>query len=262
MKRLLLLTVLVVAAAASPFALAAAGAPAPSRLMTFIDLDSGLALRLQVEPGARDAGAFVLRVPGRGLYEGTLGSDMRVHAPTSITLDYEGPASLGAHVTAERSDGPATPAPVVIGLRGQIDPAARTAQVTLTDRGERFHLNTRNDHGRAALRAALERFEAALVAADWSALYALMNRGIRAAYTEATFAQQGAAEVARVGPVVAVRRGAVGREQRDDDGAVFVVVRYEVDHRAPSGATVSTTPYLAYFIPEGGSWRLWYSEER
>lgn len=104
-------------------------------------------------------------------------------------------------------------------------PSARTAQVTLTDRGERFHLFTRNDHGRAALRAALERFEAALVARDRSALYALMNRGIRAAYTEATFARQGAAEAARVSPIVAVRRGAV--------------------------ASLSTTPYLAYFIPEG-----------
>lgn len=67
----------------------------------------------------------------------------------------------------------------------------------------------------------------ALLAGDWAALYDIMNRDVRAAYTLTTFAQQGAAEVARVGQVIGVRRGAIGAEQRSDDCAVFVVVTYQ-----------------------------------
>ena len=237
------------------------GAPAPSREMTFIDHDRGYALVLQVEPAATDAGAFVFRVPGRGLYRGTVGAAMRVLSPTSVVVRYEGPALLGPHTGYGESGSP-QPAPrtVQIRLQAQVNPTQRTAEATLTEGAERFHLVARTV-SKGDLAQTLRTFEAATLAADWATLYGLMNRDIRAAYTPAAFADQGARQVALAGRVVGLRRGTVGEVQTTDGGVSSVSVAYTVEVRAPGG-TLTSTGYDALFIPEGAAWKVWLTGPR
>ncbi len=250
-------------AVAGALAFGARGAAPASRVMTFIDADSGLALAIQVEPAARDAGAFVFRVPGRGIYEGDAGRGMVGHSANSITVNYDGPATLRVRTGIDVPVGATiVPAVVTISVQAQIDPSKRTAEATLTDGTARFHLNTRNDNSRPkALELALGRFEAAIVAQDWTTLYALMNRDVRAAYSAAAFAAQGSSEAMMHGRIIRATRLATGGEQRTDHGAVFIAVRYAVDVSTPSG-TLATTIYDAFFIPEGDAWSIWYTAVR
>lgn len=236
----------------------ASGAPNAPREMTFIDRASGHAFVLQVEPGAPEAGSFTFRAPGTGLYQGTVGSAMRARSPRSITIDYEGPAMLVPRATPEDDGG--EPVQVTVRLLAQVDPQERQAEVTLRHDGSKFHLNTRRNASGGVPLATLEGFETAMLASDWATLYGLMNRDVRSAYTVEEFAAQGTAEEARVGHVVGIRRLSVSRPDSNDDGAVFVVVSYDVDRRSPSGLA-STTRYDAYFIAEP-DWRIWYTAAR
>lgn len=236
------------------------GAPPASREMTFIDRESGYALALQVEPTARDAGAFVFRVPGVGLYSGRAGATMRVLSASSIVVHFDGPAVLGPHRSSEASGSVTTTRTVTVSLQAQVNPTQRTAEATLTDGATRYHLIARNvDKG--GLQSTLRQFEDATVAADWVVLYQLMNKDVRAGYTLDSFAAQGNDQVAAIGRITALRQVAVSDVQTNDNGAMFVVVTYSADMRSPAGVT-TTTHYDVFFIPELGSWRMWYSTAR
>jgi len=248
-------------AAGSLAAADALGAPAPSREMTFIEQENGLALVLQVEPAARDAGSFVFRVPGRGLYEGSVGAAMRVHSSRSITIDFEGAALLRPRVNPEEPAAAQRPRSATIRLQAQVDPVRREAQATLREGDLSFHLNTHRGPSGVVPRQTLEAFETALLASDWSALHALANRDLRAAYTPAAFAAQSEAEAARVGRIVGLRRLSVSDPQSNDAGARWVVVGYAVQVRSPGGA-LSESLYDAFFIPELREWKLWYTAAR
>jgi len=236
-------------------------APTPSREMTFIEQETGLALILQVEPFARNPGAFVFRVPGRGLYEGSVGTAMRVVSPQSIVIDFTGPAVLrppvdpGQPVAAQRA------VPVTVRLQAQVDPSHREAEAKLRDGESSFQLNTHRRAGQGIPADTLRAFETALVASDWTSLYALSNRDLRSAYTAQTFASQAEAEALRVGRVLSVGRLSVSDVLSDDSGARWVVVGYSVRTRAPSGV-ITETRYDAFFIAELRDWKVWYTVAR
>lgn len=235
-------------------------AAVPSREMTFIDRDSGFALTLQVEPAARDAGAFVFRVPGVGLYEGRAGAAMRALSPTSVVVDFTGPAVIAPRTSFDGTDAPSPARATTVTLHAQVDPAHRTAEATLTDGAGRYHLVVRGvDKG--ALATTLKTFETAAVAGDFVALYGLMNLDVRASFDASSFAAQGAAQVAKVGGIAALRRLSVGDVQTTDSGASYVLVSYSADVRGPTGA-LTTTTYDVYFIPELSAWRIWYTAAR
>lgn len=152
------------------------------------------------------------------------------------------PAVLGPHTGYQESGSP-QPAPrtVQIRLQAQANPTQRTAEATLTEGVERFHLVART---KGDLAQTLQTFEAATLAADWATLYGLMNRDIRAAYTPAAFADQGARQVALAGRVVALRRGTVGEVQTTDGGVISVSVAYP------------------FFVREADGWKLWTTTRR
>jgi hypothetical protein len=227
--------------------------------VTFIDQGSGVAMTIQIEPTARDAGAFWFRVPGMGIYEGNAGSGMSAHSPRSVTVKFDGTADL-----IERADPntePSAPAPVTVRLLAQIDPVAREAEATLFHDGTQFHLNTRTNDRTGVPLETLAALEAAIVASDWAAVHPLMNSDIQSAYSVAEFAAHGAAEEARAGHIEALRRRAVSDPFAMDNGALVVVVTYDADLRTASGF-LSTTTYDVNFIAQMGEWKIWYSVAR
>ena len=230
--------------------------------MTLIDDRSKVALTLQVEPLARDAGAFVVRVPGRGLYVGRAGAAMRVASPTSVVVHYEGSAVLRAHTapgdTTTGTD--ARPLAVSVSLQAQVDPAHRTGQATLTHGADRYHLVVAAT-GKADLLPTLRSFEAATLAADWATLYTLMNSDVARSYTAASFAAEADAQLATVGRITALRRLSIGDVQTNDLGARSVVVAYEAELRAPGGPVTLTT-YDAHFLRQAEAWKLWFTAPR
>lgn len=266
MCRLRLLTVVAatlgaLGAATLLLAPVARGAPAPSRLMTFIDYRSGLALTLQVQPAVPDAGTFRFRVPGRGLYTGSVGAAMQVRSPRAVIVHFEGEALLRPLASlAEPSAAAAPPVAVHIELQAEIDPARRRAQATLREDRLHFHLEAPHADPEEA-RKVIAAFEQATRAEDWATLYPLLNSDLRRAFDPASFAAHMQSEIARAGRVLSLRRLALSELQLQDDGAAFVVASYQAELAVPSDGR-ATRSYDVYFVRQVDGWKLWFSRER
>ncbi len=228
----------------------AQAAPLPSRQMTFVDERSGLVLTLQVEPGAADAGHFVLEVPSRGSYVGLAGGAMRALSPTSVIVNFDGAATFRP---APDAGGP--PRRASVRLQAQVDPAHRTAEATLTEGTSRFHLVV-PAIGRGGIEPTLAAFERATAADDGGALYDLMDLEVTTRYTRQAFAQLWAQQSASVGRVVALRRLSVGDVQTTDLGLSFITVTYDADLQLPGGVT-RTARFDVFFLRQAGAWRFW-----
>jgi hypothetical protein len=234
---------------------ALAEAPAP-RTMTFIDDGSGLSLTLQIEATAPDAGHSVFRAPARGFYVVETGAAMRVLGPTSVVIDYDGPAELLPATDAQGNVTGTVLAPShlrQVRLHAQLDPKHHTGEATLTEPSARFHLVTRAV-SKAKLGPTLLAFEDALLRNDGRAIYALMNSDVTSRYTPEAFEAYWTAE-SSTNTVTAVRRISVSDTRTTDNGLSYVVVTYTIEYRSPSGVT-GTTTLDDYFVIQDGEWKL------
>ena len=227
--------------------------PAPSaRTVTFRDPANGNSLAIEVAITAGDRGHFVFAVAA-GIYGGaapvraTLSS---LSAP--MTIAYDGPIDFtDAASGATRK--------VDVSLRGTIDPDAHAADVVLTTEKDRFVITARPPDA-GALARTLDRMEAALIADDPVALYAVTNSEVKAQYTQTQFVEAWQAQSASTGRrITAMRRTAIGGVVESDLGYASVDVRYSADITDRNGSRM--TGYIAYFVFEDGEWRLWTTSE-
>jgi hypothetical protein len=234
----------------------------PDRTITFVDQRSGMALTMQTDPAAGDAGRFSFRVPDIGVYTGGAGADMRVLAPTSIVVDYSGPAVLRPLTDGAGNAGGAVqaPTPVTIRLQAQLDPAHRTAEATLIEGSRRSHMVVASA-GRGEFLQALRDFETAMAADDPAALYALMNSDIRAANASSEFVRTWREQESRLGRVTALRRTTISDITTDALGVTFAVVTYAATVTSPAGVPTIHS-YDARFVLQSDGWKLWYTSPR
>jgi hypothetical protein len=248
-----------VAAAAVLAAPLAHGAATDPRVLTFLDDNTpSMTFSLQVEQQGPDAGAFAFVAPGRGIYRGVTGTAMRVLSPTSIVVQYDGPATLqqSPNILDTSADpGPATA--ISVHLQAQVDAAHHTAEATLTDTSGGFHLVDRNSSNNTE--PTLKTFEAAVVAADWRTIFGMMNSDVTANYTLASFVADASTQSASAGRILALRRVSVGPAQTGDDGVTSFQADYDVDVQA---AGQTTQHYTAVFVQQGGDWKIWFTDLR
>ncbi|MBI3521829.1 MAG: hypothetical protein HY071_01860 [Chloroflexi bacterium] len=243
-------------------AIAVAQATTPDRTLTFVDERSGLTLTIQTDPAAGDSGHFAFRVPSLGVYVGSVGATMRALTPTSVVVDYSGPATLrpitdgaGAVTGTVR-----TPTPATIRLQAQIDPSHHTAEGTLTDGSARFHL-VAPAAGKGDLLQALKTFEAAMAADDTSAIYPLMNSDVRGASSVAQFSQSWREQESRLGRITSLQRVTLSDPQTDSSGLTSAIATYATTVTAPAG-TVTSQTFDAHFVLQPDGWKLWYTTTR
>lgn len=225
----------------------AAGSPALHE-QTFIDDRSGLAIAVQLDQAAADAGHVTFRVPGRGAYSAQARADMRVLTSTSVEIKYAGPSVL-------RTSGPSGGvSSTQITLQAHLDPAHHTAEATLVDGKDRFHLVAQNV-GVGGLDPAVVAVERAITANDPAALYPLLNAKLARAVDASAFVASWNAQSAALGRITALRRTSTGSPQVTDQGFWFVAIEYSAEIAAPSGASSAT--FKAFFIHEPTGWKLW-----
>lgn len=256
--RIALLATIVVSLAA----IAVAQATTPDRTLTFVDERSGLTLTMQTDPAAGDSGHFAFRVPSLGVYVGSAGPAMRALTPTSVIVDYSGPATLRPITDANGtvSGTVRVPTPATIRLQAQIDPSHHTAEGTLTDSSARFHLVV-SAAGKGELLQALKAFESAMAADDPAALYPLMNSDVRGASTVAQFSQSWRDQESRLGRISSLQRVSVADPQTDSAGVTSAVATYATTVTAPAGTLTSQT-FDAHFVLQPDGWKLWYTTTR
>lgn len=249
--------------AVTVFAAFTAGGVSPAtRPLTFLDRDSDLSISVQLDPAAADAGRFAFRVPGRGVYVGTLGSAMRRNSDHSTSVHYAGPATLAPLLSLDGagSGGVQRPLAVTVELQAQLDPANHGAQATLREGGQRYHL-VAPPKGTAGVAQTLRRFEDAVLGNDPQALYALMSADVRADTTADGFAAMWQSQGRAIGRVTALRRTALGDAQVNELGYTYVVATYRAERIAPDGAQASAS-FEVFLIREGADWKLLFSRER
>ncbi len=243
-------------------AVAVAMATTPDRTLTFVDQRTSLTLTMQTDPAAQDAGHFAFRVPSLGVYVGSAGPAMRALTPTSVVVDYSGPATLRpiTDATGVVTGSVLSPGPATIRLQAQIDPSHQTAEATLTDGAGRFHLVV-SASGNGALLQALTAFEGAMAADDPAAIYPLMNSDIRGASSPAQFAQSWRDQESRLGRIASLQRVGVADPQTDSAGMTSTIATYVAILIAPAGTSTSQT-FDAYFVMQSDGWKLWYTFAR
>ena len=236
------------------------GASGQPRYVTFVDVVSNTTFRLQVEPSAPAFGAFALRTSDGVLYSGTASGAISALSPTLLVIAFSGSAQR--YPAANPANPAATvgaPTAVQVVLQGQISPTQRIAQGQLADGAQIFPFIALGATAAPPLGPTLDTFDQATTQGDWATLYTLMNSEIRAANTQAGFAATMAQASSVRGAIVALRRGASGAAQTNDDGTTSAIVAYALDRQTASG--IVTTQYDAIFVLEGGSWRLRYMDE-
>jgi hypothetical protein len=226
--------------------------PTPA-LMTFLDPDDGLSLTMQITPAGPGYGHFVFRVDGRGTYVGEAGSATRSHSSTSVTVNYEGPATFVPTAAGRSST-------ASVRLQAEIDPAHAKAQATLREAGAQYHLVAKTP-SIAPLQALFGTFEDATVRADARALYSIASADIVAHYTPDAFAQALAAQLNSTNRVTALRRTSTGALQISPTGLSYVIAAYQADYRSPTGA-VGSAYFDVYFGFDGRDWKLFYTRPR
>ena len=217
---------------------------------TFIDVDTGFAIGVQLDQAAADAGHWTFRVPSRGTYVADARAGLRILSPSSADLDYEGVATLRASTGSSTTQ---------VRLHAHIDPTHHTAEATLWDGQERFHLVARAVSTQG-IGDTMDAVETAFTANDPVALYPLLNAQLARAYDSAAFASRWSTESATLGRVTALRRTSVGSPQATDQGFWYVVVEYSADVVTPSGP--GTAAFTAFFIREPSGWKFWTSIRR
>jgi hypothetical protein len=236
----------------------ARGAGSQPRYLTFIDTDNALSFRLQVEPAAPGAGAFSFRLPTGQVYVGTVAGAMQVHSPSSITIQYAGPATLYPS-PADLNSTPLTTAQIA--LQGQVNPNQKTAQITLDAGGQQYHLVVRGRRAAPGLTGTLAVFEQASRQGDWASLYGLLMRDTTAGTSQATFVAQMAQATNTLGPITRVQRLNTPQVDVTDLGFTTAWAAYAIERTPPGGAAVTKT-YDVTFILEGTTWKLWYMDAR
>jgi hypothetical protein len=229
-----------------------ASVPPASRNVTFRDLATGNTLSIEVGAGAVDRGHFAVGTP-TGVYGG--GFEVRAVLTTQaapIAVTYDGPMTFTA-----TAGGPGRKTTAL--LRGTIDPDAHAADVVFTTDGTRYVINTRPPDDRSVA-AMLDRLEAAVVADDATAIYALSTKDLRANYTAAQFVSAWQAQSATTGRrITAMHRVAVGPVVTSDLGFATVEVRWSTDVTDRNGSRI--TGMVGFLIFEEGEWKLWTTSE-
>jgi hypothetical protein len=226
--------------------------------VAFVDQRTGLVLVLPPIPALGKAPATIaFQVPQRGVYQAEVRAAMQQLGPTRITVAYDGPATLSPLIGSTPAVAARRAAPVTISLRAEVDPIHHFAEATLTEAGSRFHLVSRP--GAANRAAALARFEAASLAADFRSLQRVLSHDVVGAHSEASLAAEGARQVSQAGRVQALRRLAVGDIQVGDDGVSTFGATYDAERLAPDGS-IGRGRYIATFIEQDGDWRLWFMD--
>jgi hypothetical protein len=200
---------------------------------------------------------LAFQVPQRGVYQAQLRGALQQQDPTRIIVAYDGPATLSPLIGSTPAMAAARAAPVTVSLRAEVDPIHHVAEATLTEAGRQFHLVSRPGAGDRA--AALARFEAASLAADFRSLHRVLSHDVVGAHSEASFAAEGARQVSQVGRVQALRRIALGDVQVGNDGVSTFRATYDAERLAPDGS-IGRGRYIATFIQQDGDWRLWFMD--
>lgn len=236
-------------------------APLPSRVLTFVDGHTGMSFTIQVEPLARDAGHFVLRVPQQGFFEGVAGQAMRVESPTSVIVHYQGNATLGPTLGVDgRPTGSVSTTSVVpVTLQAQVDPAHLTAEATLNSASTRAHLVASAIPPGEAVKV-FKNFENAMLTENWGALYTLMNTDVQFASTSASFVTTLTSQAAIAGRVTRLSQVSVSPLQASDLGGVYLVGTYEMAVTSPAGVT-KVMHSDVFLVRQLDSWRVWYTRE-
>ena len=261
-RRLLSLAVFVAIAGSVAVAMGAVAGTPPPRTMTFVDDASGVSFTIQVEVTAPDAGHFVFRAPARGFYVGEAGAAMRALSPTSIVVDYAGPADVRPAIDVAGNITGSVLRPTHLDnvrLQAQIDPAHHTAEVTLTEPAARSHLVV-GAVSKANLGPTLASFESALLSNDGAAIYSLMNSDVTSRYTPESFAAYWTAQSTK-GAVTALRRVSVSDARTTDNGISYVIATYEVAYRMADGST-GTTTLDTYFGLQNSAWKVLFTKPR
>ncbi len=234
--------------AASVFVLvdAPSGAATPTQhALTFIDDRGALAISVQLDVGATDAGHWTFRTPD-GVYAGDAGSSMRVNSPSSTVINYEGTAVLRAPA--------ATAATRAVRLHAQLDARHHTAEANLWD-GAQFYQMVAKAVDTSGLGSVTANVESALTKNDGAALYQYASRQVAQSYSAAEFASLWQTQTAALGQLTALRQLAVGTPQVTDQGFWYVGVDYAADIATSAGP--STASFTAFFIHEPSGWKLW-----
>jgi hypothetical protein len=226
--------------------------PTPA-LMTFLDPDDGLSFTMQVTPSGPGYGHFVFRADGRGTFVGEAGSATRSHSSTSVTVNYEGPATFVPTGGGRSST-------VAVRLQAEIDPAHAKAQATLREAGAQYHLVAKAP-SIGPLQALLGTFEDAIVRADARELYSIASADIVTHYTPDAFAQALNAQLNSTNRVTDLRRTSTGAIQTSATGLSYVIVTYQVGYRSPAGA-LGSADFDVYFGFDGRDWKLFYTRAR
>ena len=264
---------------------APAHADTASRLVTFVDDHNGRGLTIELSPQAPDLGSFAFYAPGRGLYVGAFGAAMQQRG-SRVIINFNGPATLEqpANLT-DPSLSSSQVTPVNVRVRASLSPDRHAGQAILNeasvgpddherldlnanhnddeqedeDDGSplRFHLVARQHH--IPNQQVLQAFEQATLAADFRRLYGLMNSEVTTAYTVDSFVAAGAQQVAAGGRVTELRRLSVLPVQTADSGLTFFAAEYSARVQPSSGGSL-TQHYVAYFVDQGGAWKLWFTD--
>jgi hypothetical protein len=225
-----------------------AGAGDVTHVVVFRDRSSPLALSIDLEPTSREIGRFAFATGGM-TYASIRGAQLRFVSATSVLATYDGLAEARPAL-----GGP--PVRVTVRMDGQIDPLHHTAEVVFVTPSQRFHL-VQPATPRSGLDRSIRLFEDAMLAEDWTAMYALLDPFFARAYTAQTFATSASAATQTLGRITDLRRVSVGDVITNDLGDSIVVVVYDVTRDPGSGPKVSR--YKAYFRLDGSVWRIWFS---
>ena len=186
---------------------------------------------------------------------------MRVLTPTSVVVQFDGTALLRPAIANDgRVLGSVTrPTPVTIHLQAQVDPQHHTAEATLDEGSNHYHLVVPAT-GNAGVGTTLTAMEDALVRDDPRALFPLLSSDY-AKYTADSYAQLWTAQAATVGRIVSLQRVSTGDPVSTDAGITYIQVVYDAVILLPSGAE-SNASFDAYLVREGTDWRLWTTNRR
>ena len=227
--------------------------------LAFVDQRTGLVLVLPATPALGKTSTLAFQVPQRGVYQVEAKGAIQQPDPARIIVAYDGPAILSPLLGSAAATTSAHPAPVTVtvSVRAEVDPIRHFAEATLTEAGSHFHLVSRP--GASDRAAALARFETASLAADFRSLHSVLSHDLLGAYSEASFAAEGARQVSQAGRITAVRRVTVGDVHVADDGIPRFRATYDAERLAPDGS-MGRGRFVATFVEQNGDWRLWFMD--
>lgn len=234
----------------------ASAAPEPTRLLTFRDSGGVNALTIEAHPDASEAGLFAFRVAD-GVYLGLERASIElVGHDRHLKVRYEGTADFVGAADATKAD---------VRLLGEFDLLQHRGEARLwvgrpgPERGE-FRIHTgRVD--RAEAEQLLGDFEDAVLASDWTVLYALVSRELVDSITPSDFVASAAEQTQALGQVIELRREAVVEPHTNPAGITYVIATYTVVRASPSGGMAEST-YDIYLVLDPDTWRVWFSAPR